>query len=644
MVPLQAIITPILQRRINRLHRERVGRVRKLSEMIGETVQGLEDLRVNGGVPYGLALFSHRLGGIFRIREAIFRKKFFMKFLNNFINNLPPFFFYSVGGYLVIQGSLTVGALVAAVAANKDILAPWRELLGYISQMQETSDRYRSLVDQFQPEDLMLAHLVEDHPAEIHHLRGPIRLDDVSVVDDNGTALLSDINLEIPAGALVAVESRNSQVRRTFAQLLTRGINASRGGVNIAGHDLGGLHQAVIAARIGLVTSTPYLFNASVGENVYMPLRANPYGTEPPLDSDDPDLREALASGNSIYPVNVEWLDLQRAGFKSSDELQKWWLQLVEAMGSESYLLQRSLDAQFDPADRPSLAAGLVELRQRVRTRLEQENLLGHLQGFSRTEMHGGLTLAENLLFAVHTRSSREERDRNCTLLGDWFRKAGFGPELEQYAGSLLETLVQTFASVGPQHPLFQRLSCLTPENYRALEGVYQKQQGRRRLNAQEHRLWLMLPFIVTPEQLNIPLPRASRRRRWRFGKIASPASADSCRTTIARSTRRKSTPALAYWRMCCSAASGASARRARKASARLSQRRCSTRACGHRYRCCCAVSPPVLAVPNCPRHPRSALPSCAPPSSDRIFSSWIRPWRPTTRSSAGKPCSRSGA
>jgi hypothetical protein len=41
-----------LQRRINRLHRERVRRVRKLSELIGECVQGLDDLRSNGGTPY----------------------------------------------------------------------------------------------------------------------------------------------------------------------------------------------------------------------------------------------------------------------------------------------------------------------------------------------------------------------------------------------------------------------------------------------------------------------------------------------------------------------------------------------------------------------------------------------------------------
>ena len=39
---------------------------------------------------------------------------------------MTPFFFFSVGGILVIEGNLTFGALVAALAAYKDLSAPWK--------------------------------------------------------------------------------------------------------------------------------------------------------------------------------------------------------------------------------------------------------------------------------------------------------------------------------------------------------------------------------------------------------------------------------------------------------------------------------------------------------------------------------------
>lgn len=509
LVPLQAIITPVMQRRINRLHRERVRRVRKLSELIGESVHGLEDLRVNGGTPYALAVFSHRLGNIFQTRAQIFRKKFFMKFLNNFINNLPPFLFYSVGGYLVIEGRLSIGALVAAIAAYKDILSPWRELLNFISQIQETSDRYKSLVDQFEPDDIMDISLLEGQTTDsLPRLGGEIRFDHVSVTDPNGSPLLSDINLSVPAGKLVAVESANGATRRAFAQALSRSTPISAGRIEIGGQDLKNLHQSVISARIGVATSSPYLFNASVGENIFMPLRQTSGSPGPVTDIDNPDFQEALASGNSTFPVNAEWLDLEIAGFSTPDELRTWWLQLVDAMGSESYLFQRSLDANFASSDRPLLAQRLIEMRPLLARRLAEEKLTRFILRFDRNGLHESLTLAENLLFAIYTRTSRDEQTAHCALLGKWFSAAGYRPELERFADALLETLIQTFGSVGPLHPMFQRLESLTPEAFRSLQELYPKRKAGRTLTAAERELWLSLPFMMSAEQLDLPLPK----------------------------------------------------------------------------------------------------------------------------------------
>jgi putative ABC transport system ATP-binding protein len=72
-------------------------------------------------VPVRLAQASVRLQRIYAIRLKIFQRKFFVKFLNNFINSLVPFFFYAIGGYLVIRGSLSFGSLVAVLAAYTDM-------------------------------------------------------------------------------------------------------------------------------------------------------------------------------------------------------------------------------------------------------------------------------------------------------------------------------------------------------------------------------------------------------------------------------------------------------------------------------------------------------------------------------------------
>src|SRR5215469_6862050 len=94
-IPVQGYLIPKMQRVIRRLGRERVRMVRRLSDRIGETIAARTEIRANNAAPYQLADISHRLGDIYDIRFEIYNRKFFVKFLNNLIGNLTPFFFYS---------------------------------------------------------------------------------------------------------------------------------------------------------------------------------------------------------------------------------------------------------------------------------------------------------------------------------------------------------------------------------------------------------------------------------------------------------------------------------------------------------------------------------------------------------------------
>lgn len=136
MLPLQLFLIPRLQRRINRYARERVAEIRRLGTLLGE--QAYQD-----------ASRANAVGTSFRrieeIRLKIHRTKFFMKGLNNFLTALTPFFFYSLGGYLVIQGDLSLGALIAVLAAYKDFSAPLKELLRYYQSLEDARIRYADL-------------------------------------------------------------------------------------------------------------------------------------------------------------------------------------------------------------------------------------------------------------------------------------------------------------------------------------------------------------------------------------------------------------------------------------------------------------------------------------------------------------------
>ena len=151
LYPPQAWLIPKLQRRVNRLGYARVREVRHLSQRIGEVTSVIEAVHVNYADQLQLDSFSGHLKRILDIRYDIYKKKFFIKFLNNFIAQLTPFFFLSIGGYLVLRGHLTLGSLVGVLAAYKDLAPPWKELLDFYQGQQDARIKYDQLIAQFDP-------------------------------------------------------------------------------------------------------------------------------------------------------------------------------------------------------------------------------------------------------------------------------------------------------------------------------------------------------------------------------------------------------------------------------------------------------------------------------------------------------------
>ena len=170
LYPLQIYLIPKLQRQVNLLGKERVRQVRRNAEKISEVAAGARDIRANDATVYERARFSEQLGAVFWIRFDIYKKKFLIKFINNFISQLGPFFFYAIGGYLVLQGQMTIGALTAVVGAQKDITSPWRELLTYYQSLYDVKIKYEQVVAQFTPPGVKDERLQLDEPEPLPSL------------------------------------------------------------------------------------------------------------------------------------------------------------------------------------------------------------------------------------------------------------------------------------------------------------------------------------------------------------------------------------------------------------------------------------------------------------------------------------------
>jgi len=141
----QIILVPKVQMQINRLSRRRTVFMRALGQ---SAVDAAGHHRVvNRPRRHAHAAVLAQL--IFRVRMMIYRKKFFLTFLGNFLDSLGPLLILLVGGWLVIQGEAQVGTLVVFISGFHRIAEPWSLLVNFwrsVSNMRVVYDLIRRAV------------------------------------------------------------------------------------------------------------------------------------------------------------------------------------------------------------------------------------------------------------------------------------------------------------------------------------------------------------------------------------------------------------------------------------------------------------------------------------------------------------------
>lgn len=503
LIPLQAWIIPILQRQINLLNKGRIQEVRRLAADIGETAAGVSDIRTSGGLRYTMALFSKRLGTLYDIRFEIYQKKFFMKFVNNFINQLTPFFFYSVGGYLAITGHITVGALVAALAAFKDMSSPWKELLAFYNATQDVQVRWETVTEKFATSPLVDENLFDELPDAPMSLCGDINIHHVTVRDEDGQTILDDISLHIPQGARVAIQTSNENASLAIADLLTRELVPQHGHVTIAGHELNLLHQVTLAHCIGYAHSNAHIMQGTIGDNLLIPFKSRPANGTDVNKGLDTFRRNAEQSGNSIDPFDADWIDPSIAGLSSPDEIKDWWFQLVKAMGMDDFLVRRALDSRLEPGRYQKLTDEIVKLRPEIAKRIAQAGLDDIVCQYHPDRFNQASPLGSNLFYASPTRVLTQMSLSRDTCFVQILKEEGIADDMMTMSVTLVESLISTFGSDVTNHPLFRRLN-IDEDLYKRLGNIVDKRRevGDEGLSPDDYALMLTVPFAFSAEQI----------------------------------------------------------------------------------------------------------------------------------------------
>jgi ATP-binding cassette subfamily B protein len=298
----------------------------------------------------------------FRARNQSFLDALMRMQLTSFLSGAVPgtiltlstaaIFLY--GGKLVIDGSLKLGSLVAVMAYHLRLLSPVQNLMSLYSNLVTGGVSLSRVWELFDTR----AEIVDRPGARpLGNVRGEIEFDRVSF-SYGGSIVLEDLSFRVAPGTICAILGPSGAGKSTLADLLVRFYDPDAGAILIDGRDLRDLPLADVRHAVLLVDQAPYLFHASVRENIAY---ARPEAT------DDEIVR--AAQGASVHerilalPDGYETIIAERGQTLSAGERQRIALARALLANPKVLVLDEPTSA-LDEANERAIAETLVRVAE----------------------------------------------------------------------------------------------------------------------------------------------------------------------------------------------------------------------------------------------------------------------------------------
>lgn len=185
--------------------------------------------------------------------------------LTNVLGNFFVVVLAGLGGWLALQGLVSVGIIATFINYGQNFVSPLRQLANLYNNIQAAlagAERVFEVIDT--PAEIRES----DDPVALDKVHGDVTFRNVSFGYVRDRQVIKDFSLDVKAGQTIALVGPTGAGKTTIINLLTRFYDIDSGKITIDGKDIREVRMADLRSQLGLVLQDTFLFSNTIMENI----------------------------------------------------------------------------------------------------------------------------------------------------------------------------------------------------------------------------------------------------------------------------------------------------------------------------------------------------------------------------------------
>lgn len=255
----------LMQKPISKLSKNSSENLQLKYSFIYESIQGTQSIKLSNATPTRMHLWRNIVAFADGIGMKIQSLHTLSMNISQFLLQLVVVLVVILGVFEISEKHLSVGALIAITMLASRAMMPIVSLSGIVIRIKEMSESI-DRIDEFMSKP---TEDKESSESGIGNLKGRIEFKNVSFAfEGSNHNAVDNVSFMIEAGERVGVIGQTGAGKSTLLNLLMGLYKPTTGSIYLDNHDISTIHPVEIRQNIGIMPQEPFLFNATIKENI----------------------------------------------------------------------------------------------------------------------------------------------------------------------------------------------------------------------------------------------------------------------------------------------------------------------------------------------------------------------------------------